>query len=94
MQVVTYTHSRFHLFVSKREEGDFGKVRELEVAFEAALTHVERSLAGGMKTMEWADREGGATGSILVAVTLTHTTAFVRVSTSGDLSRSFPSIYC
>jgi hypothetical protein len=27
------------------------KVKELEVAFEAALTHVERSLAGGMKTM-------------------------------------------
>ena len=27
------------------------KGQELEVAFEAALTHVERSLASGMKTM-------------------------------------------
>ena len=27
------------------------KGQELEVAFEAALTHVERPLAGGMKTM-------------------------------------------
>ena len=26
------------------------KTREMEVAFDAALTHVERSLAGGLKT--------------------------------------------
>jgi len=51
MQVVTCLHSRFHVFVSTGEERDLAKGQELEVAFEAALTHVERSLAGGMKTM-------------------------------------------
>jgi hypothetical protein len=50
MQVVTYLHTRFHCFVSKAR-GDLAKVQDLEVAFEAALTHVERSLAGGMKTL-------------------------------------------
>jgi len=41
----------FPRFRIEEEEGDLAKDRELEVAFAAALTHVERSLARGMKTM-------------------------------------------
>lgn len=52
MQVVTCLHNRFHIFVSNGKGKDLAKGQELEVAFEAALMHVERSLAGGMKTMK------------------------------------------
>jgi hypothetical protein len=48
MQVVTCLHGRFHQVTT---EGSLAKAQDLEVAFDAALTHVERSLATGLKTI-------------------------------------------
>lgn len=46
MQAVTYIHSRFPQLSKDR---DLASSKDLEIAFDAALTHVQRSLATGMK---------------------------------------------
>jgi hypothetical protein len=48
MQVVTCLHARFRQII---KEGGLAKAQDLEVAFDAALTHVERSLATDLKTI-------------------------------------------